>query len=482
MTAGRSSPAHRSVSDAVLRELGATHGGPGALALLTAGQHTLRLLQLRALLDAVAETPGPVAVRCRRHWALLEAADRADREAARRVLFYPLVGPWLRRCLRRLGTAATEATSSEHEAELTRELAHLGALAAAAAVRAGLPFTLRLGAAEGLGDDDVLTLPTLGALGVPGTTGLHFDGRLLTVTPEHGAPAAIRRHPDGTWRSDDPRWSPLRVLTGGPRPVLLDEIDPFRTADSGLERHGLRPGDRMGADEPEQWQSAWDGALPMIALGGPVRTDEVAALLDCLVPLAPPPGAVPYGGAAAHCSGTRREAFGAVLSSTPRTPAYLAATLVHELQHAKLSALTDLVPLHTAGPRQRYWAPWRPDPRPFDGLLQGAYSHLALAEYWQLFALGAKDAAERDKAWAEHSRCREQVGAALPSLAGSQSLTREGRVFVGAMVRQLTRLKDHPPPQGHLARASAYVETARRMWRRQTSGGEPPVYVPSRGI
>lgn len=478
MTPGGSPGGSGGISDAMLRELGETHGGYAAFARLTAGQHTLRLLQLRALLDAVALNPGPAAALFRRHWALLEAADRADREAVRRVLFYPLVGPWVRRCLRRLGTG-------ERGPELTRDLAHLGVLAAAAAAHAGLPFTLRISSHDGL-----LVLPTIGALRSPAEPGrtapaaarLRGADGLVSITVPGGAPVVIRRHRDGSWRSGDPRWCPLRVLTGGPRPVLLDEIDPFRTADSGLERHGLRAGDRLTAPVLDQWQDAWQGAVSLLQVGGKVRPTEVEYLLECFVPLAPPPGAGPQGVGVAHCSGTRREAFGAVLSSTPRTPGYLAATLVHELQHAKLSALADLVQLHTAGAQRRYWAPWRPDPRPFDGLLQGAYSHLALAEYWQLFALTDKDPAERDKAWAEHSRCREQVGAALPALAGSQSLTHEGRVFVNAMVRQLTRLKDHPPPQGHLARASAYVETARRMWRRQTSGGEPPVYVPSRGI
>ncbi|NEA59279.1 HEXXH motif domain-containing protein [Streptomyces sp. SID13666] len=474
MTTGILSGAAGRVSDALLRELGGTHGGRAELALLAAGQHRLRLLQLRALSDAVAQHRGPAAPVFRRHWALLEAADRFDRDATRRVLFYPLVGPWVRRCLLRLGTGG-------HGPALTHELAYLGALAAAAAVRAGVPFALRLD-----DEDGALPLPTLGALSATGgggqqafgTVELLFDGDVLTVTPQGDAPAVIRRGPDGSWRSDDPRWFPLRVLTGGPRPVLLDEIDPFRTQGSGLERHCPRAGDRLTPAESDQWQHAWAGAMAVLHLGGETRPAEVADLLECFVPLLPSPGAGSHTSGVSR-SGTRREAFGAVLSSIPQSPGYLAATLVHELQHAKLGALADLVPLHTADAQRRYWAPWRPDPRPFDGLLQGAYSHLALAEYWQLFARDTKDAAERDKAWAEHSRCREQVGAALPALAGSRSLTPEGRVFVNAMVRQLTRLKDHPPPEGHLARASAYVETARGMWWRRTSGGESPVYVPS---
>ena len=156
-----------------------------------------------------------------------------------------------------------------------------------------------------------------------------------------------------------------------------------------------------------------------------------------------------------------------MLSSTPQRAGYLAATMVHELQHAKLGALAHLVPLHTADGRARHWAPWRPDPRPFDGLLQGTYSHLALAEYWQMFALDAKEELLREHAWAEHSRCREQIGAVLPTLAGSGSLTEAGRVLVTEMAAHLGRLKDIPPPSGHLVRAAAYVKESRRGWRRQ---------------
>ncbi|RPK32028.1 hypothetical protein EES39_39565 [Streptomyces sp. ADI92-24] len=173
--------------------------------------------------------------------------------------------------------------------------------------------------------------------------------------------------------------------------------------------------------------------------------------------LGPPPGSGPNGEAAAHCSGTRREAFGAVLSSNPATPAYFASTLVHELQHTKLAALGTLVPLHHEDATPRHFAPWRADPRPFDGLLQGAYSHLALADYWQRFALGARRVTHRDLAWAEHARCRQQVGAVLPALAGSALLTVQGRVLVNEMITLYHRLEDSPPVAGHLARATELV-------------------------
>ncbi|HCA88202.1 MAG TPA: HEXXH motif domain-containing protein, partial [Streptomyces sp.] len=301
------------------------------------------------------------------------------------------------------------------------------------------------------------------------TAEVRHDAGVLTVAPadDRRRPAAVRAGADGSWHSADPRWLPVHLLDSLPRPVLLDDLDPFRTVDSGLEQHGLGATGTLTGPEHAGWDAVWDGVYAMLRVAGEGRVAETRQLLHCLVPLARPPGGGPDSTAIAHCSGTRREAFGAVLSSTPGTSSSLAATLVHELQHAKLAALTDLLPLHHADGRARYWAPWRPDPRPFDGLLQGAYAHLALAGYWQRYALWSSDPADRDNAWAEHSRCRAQVGAALPALRGSRSLTAAGRTLVEGMAGQHVRLLERPPPKGHLARAAAYVETARTMWRRQ---------------
>jgi HEXXH motif-containing protein len=441
------SPAAPAVSEGEIRALGRTEGRPETLARLVAAQHTRRLVVLRAVLDAASEIPG---TQLKAHWELLEAADRADAAATRRVLYYPLLGPWLLRLLR---------------APADGGLGHLGAVACAAAVRSGLSFSLRLPLRAGR-----LTLPALGAVRSAGTAvELSGSDGVLSIRPSGSLPATVRPDADGTWRSDDPRWSPVHMLPGGPRPVPLDDLDPYRTADSGLERHGLKAADRLAPAELARWRGLWADALPLLRLGGEHRTAEAGLLLDCLVPLAAPP-LPPPGQGRAHCSGTRREAFGAVLSSTPHTPATLASTLVHELQHTKLSALADLVPLHTAGPEARHWAPWRPDPRPFGGLVHGVYSHLGLADYWQRLALSAETSpAERDMAWVEHSRCREQVGAVLPTLLGSAHLTPEGRVLVSEMAVRHARLRHDPPPDGYLARAASYVETSRTLWRRQNA-------------
>ncbi|MEU0280081.1 HEXXH motif-containing putative peptide modification protein [Streptomyces sp. NPDC006195] len=464
------------VPEPLLRELGRTEGGSEALGLLVRDQHTRRLVLLRALLDAASAAPAAVCPpgrldRLRQDWALLEAAERADRAAARSVLLHPLAGPWAQRCLR--GLTAVAPTP-----ELTADLAHFSALAAAAAIRAGLPFETRLTAPDGL-----LVLPTLGALrtGGPGPSTVHVaqsDGE-VTLRQEHTR-VTLRPAESGV-TSGDPRWLPVLTLPAvlpGAAPVPLDDLDPYRTAGSGLQRFGLSSVAGLDGSERAAWQELWAGVAPMLRTGGAHRTAETAALLRCLVPLSPPPGSTSAGAAtgpssiregAAQCSGTRREAFGAILSSRPATAAHFASTLVHELQHTKLAALAALTPLHHEDAAPRHFAPWRPDARPFDGLLQGAYSHIALADYWQRCALGTDRTSARDVAWAEHARCQEQVGAVLPVLAASGALTPEGRVLVNEMISMYHRLADTPPPPGHLARAVAYVRTARMIWRQRNA-------------
>ncbi|MCX4532670.1 HEXXH motif-containing putative peptide modification protein [Streptomyces sp. NBC_00841] len=450
--------------DRALRAFGCTEGDADDLALLVRDQDTRRLVLLRALLDAAGAAPATVCPpdrldRLRRDWALLEAADRADRTAARAVLLHPLAGPWAQSCLR--GLTATAPTP-----QLQADLDHAGALAAAAAIRARLAFTARLTARGGL-----LSLPTLGALRMPdGRLDIRSTGSELTLRHHQERPLVVHAHEDGTTSSPDPRWLPalsLPAVLPGAGPVPLDDLDPYRTAGSGLERHGLSGAVNIDDSERKAWTESWSGVEPLLRIGGEHRVTEAAVLLRCLVPLGPPPGSGPTGQGAAHCSGTRREAFGAVLSSKPATPAYFASTLVHELQHTKLSAVAALVRLHHEDAAPRHFAPWRSDPRPFDGLLQGAYSHIALADYWQRFALGAERVTHRDLAWAEHARCREQVGAVLPVLAGSGALTAEGRVLVNEMITLYDRLADCPPPTGHLARAQAYVSTARVIWQQR---------------
>lgn len=391
----------------------------------------------------------------------------------RALLLHPFVGPWARHCLRGLGAGSGPRTEEEAR-ELSRDLAYFGALAAVAGARSGVSFAVRLTARDG-----VLTLPSLGALrtaaaGDAPVEVVHRHHRLTLRQP--GEPDIVV-HPQsgiGAW-SGAAAWTPAYALPGllpHAAPIPLDDLDPYRTVRGGPRHHALSGPVTLDDAERKRWLHSWSGTAPVLGLGGEHRLAEAVTLLRCLVPLSAPPGAVPGGRPGGSCSGTRREAFGAVLSSTPPTPTTFAATLVHELQHTKLAALSDMLTLHHAGPQARYFAPWRSDPRPYDGLLQGAYSHLALADFFQRCALGTTHPAHRDASWAAHARYREQVGAVLPTLVGSGDLTAQGRRFVDQMVAVYERLSEHPAPRGQAARAEAYVRAARALWTQRHAPGE----------
>jgi HEXXH motif-containing protein len=487
------------VPDRALTELGRTEGGPDTLALLVRDQDTRRLLMVRAVLDAVegaddAVCPPEARARMREDWALLVEADRAGppgdygperegagpvpgpvslpqglsvprRSPARDRLLHPLIGPWARRCLRGLDTEPGPPTE-EGARELARDLAHFSAVAAVAAARAGISFSVRL-----RGRDGVLPLPSLGALytvrsGDTVVDVLCRDRRL--IMRQSGASDIVVHLEDGVgaW-SGSPAWTPAYALPGlvpGAEPMAVDDLDPYRTVRDGSLHHGLSGPTTLDEGERKRWAQAWADTAGALEIGGEERVAEAVGLLRCLVPLAVPPGTDPKGRGTGSCSGTRREAFGALLSSTPPTPKVFAATLVHELNHTKLAALGDMVILHRAAREERYFAPWRPDPRPYDGLLQGAYSHLALADFHQRCALAAVNQADRESAWTLHARYQAQVGAVLPVLVGSPELTVVGRRFVDEMVVTYERMAGIPAPRGHVVQARAYVEVARALW------------------
>ena len=82
---------------------------------------------------------------------------------------------------------------------------------------------------------------------------------------------------------------------------------------------------------------------------------------------------------------------------------------MHEFQHVKLGAILDLYDLCDPADRELYYAPWREDMRPLEGLLQGTYAHLAVCEYWrtrQKVTSGAEAqaAGERFAFWHAHTR------------------------------------------------------------------------------
>ena len=72
--------------------------------------------------------------------------------------------------------------------------------------------------------------------------------------------------------------------------------------------------------------------------------------------------------------------------------------------------------------KRLYYAPWRPDPRPIEALLQGAYAHIAVTDFWRVrrHELVGGQARTAEKQFA---RWRMDTAEAIETLAGSGAFT-----------------------------------------------------------
>jgi HEXXH motif-containing protein len=124
-----------------------------------------------------------------------------------------------------------------------------------------------------------------------------------------------------------------------------------------------------------------------------------------------------------------RHAFGAIAVSRS-SPENLAVTLVHELAHLLLGAALDVLALYQPGRPERIAVNWRSDPRPIEGVLQGAYAHKAVADVWR----GRRDRRPADAhATAEHRKYRAWTQSAMVELRSSGALTAAGLRLLASM-------------------------------------------------
>ncbi len=147
---------YHEMPDVDFRDLASGRGSAAAVHQLIDGQRTLRRTLLMAVYQAAnARRRGRCGPhRLRAAWDVLAAVDAEHPEALDRVLDHPFVRFWAVRCYR----PALHHRSSAPGADL----GYLSALAASAAVRAGVAAELSVPVVDG-----VVLLPTLGRL-VPG--------------------------------------------------------------------------------------------------------------------------------------------------------------------------------------------------------------------------------------------------------------------------------------------------------------------------
>lgn len=376
---------HR-LSPGLFDRLATGDGGEPAIRELRAAQLSKRLLLIRFLLTLHPGDAGDV----------LEQVRRTAPEQFRDVLGSPLVAGW----------AAIAARAADEGVLAPADLSFLNAVALVAADAAGLDATLDVPVHQGRA-----VLPGLGAVDAG-------DAPSVTFTAPFARPPAAG-------------WLPVRALTAdvnGLRIRLaLDDLHPYRHG------HHAPPANRLSADTFDRWQASFTTAWHLLATHLPERAAELAAGLETLVPLAQTD---PHAARAA----TLRHAFGVFGLTLPRTPHDFAVTLVHEFQHSKLSALLDLAPLTDPADDRRYFAPWREDPRPLPGLLQGVYAFLGVADTWRALrpAVGV--------ATARFAEARLQADRGLTAVEESGALTPAGTTLVAGLRRTADRLLAEPLP------------------------------------
>jgi uncharacterized protein len=372
-------------------------GGPHAIEALQAAQLSRHLILVGHLLR---HWPGGQAERD----AVADTLERARRAAPRRfahVLGAPMVGSW----------SGIVVRATEREVADPSDVGQLCGIAAVAAAAAQVPADLAVPVRDG-----VVSVPGLGVLALEGARSARLiadAGRL--VVAEGSRLVAI---PTGPADPPVPGWQPVRRLTAPGAPgVGLDDVDPYRHG------HHAPPANRLDEAEVGRWQGLFTEAWTMLARHLPGRAAELAAGLQTLVPLA-------QTDTRSARSATIRHVFGAFGLTLPPSAAEFAVTMVHEFQHSKLSAMLDLAEMTDPQDTRRYFAPWRMDPRPLAGLLQGVYAFVGVADTWR--GLRGEDSIA-ELATVRFAESRLQVDLGLKAIEASGTLTQTGRQLVAGL-------------------------------------------------
>ena len=456
-------------------------GGAPVLRLLARAEHSRRLACAYAVTVAAREAGGPVAEEAGQAWELFGAATRVAPEAAAAALTHPSAGPALFGLLGRLTQGDAETRSlgqpaAQWEWHGPPPVHRFTALAAAAAVRAGLP-----GRVEWPLDGPWVALPSLGRAHFPGAgpgyrAEVHVDavgGARVSVrgasegkrtrAEESGATASVTV-PSAPYRVDtavsqdpyrtaNPRWHAphlLAVLDTG-APLLLDVTDRPYFPNAAQRPAGL------GGDEVRRWAAVAREACRSLRADHPEVYAELAAGPRLLVPLTSP--------GQGNVSGSSAETFGCVALSLPTTATGFAVTMAHELQHNKFAALLHLFDLFEPGGPERFYAPWRPDPRPLLGLFHGAYAHMGVARFWERHRETEPDPELRAGAHAQFARWRLAAREATLMVLSSERLTPLGRHFAERMLTTLDALCRLTVPAPALRHAESAARAHQAAWR-----------------
>lgn len=396
-------------------------GGTGAMWRLVAAQRSKHVILVRAVAELARQRGGEDDATAMAGYELLAQVRHHDRTAADTVISYPSVGAWALHTLR-----GDQTVPGAHPSGLAT-------VAAAAAIRAGTDAEIEVPVRDG-----TVMLPSLGAADAVGPTAL-----VRTKAAEvRSGDLRVEARPGA------PGWRELRGVQAGSLDVLIDDLDPFRMPTTDAEPTG-----RFSVGQVTELDSSLNDAWAVLT---PAGAAEIAAIVRVIVPFqAPESGLV---------STSSSQSFAAVGMSRQPDKYTCAETLVHETQHLKLCALLDLVRLTRPDDGQRYYAPWRTDPRPAASLLQGAYAFLGVSGFWRVQRQVAKEPAVRQRAQAEFARWREGAALAVQTLRGSGQLTAAGQEFAAEMAQVLDAWRREPVPGDALTLARHQADSHLARW------------------
>lgn len=415
------------IPEGLLDRLAAGGGGAEVAAHLAASQYNRHLLLVRGVVEQASEAGQPHAEVA---YDLLADIAKHSAHVVEKMIRYPAVGAWARRTLRELVAGKADPLAP----------AQLGAVAAVAASRAGVRCRIEVPAPGGR-----IMLPSLGLISLPTD-----DDQLVELEvsgEEFGRRIQVLHH-----------------LRSKEIDLVVDDLDPHRwpgpTVIDG----------RLGPDELRLWQACLHSAWEILSKHHWTIAAEVGAMTAVLTPIRAADGG--------RDSATSRDTFGTVALSTPPDGRWLASTFAHEIQHAKLNAILDVVDL-TLPDDRRYYAPWRGDPRPLSGLLHGVYAHVGLAGFWRR----QREFEDDLRPHIEFARWRAAAVEVTGTILGSGRLTSAGERFVTLLSRTLTAWTLEPVPQAALEVAEHEAAEHRAAWtalNRATEATETADRSPSR--
>jgi HEXXH motif-containing protein len=411
-----------SLSAGSFTELAGGAGDSGVVRQLHEAQLSKHLMLLHCVAEAAGQIDPPTraAAAFRAAYRLLARAQAADPVAVARLLGLPHLGSWAHKCLACLDNGTPP------------DFGYLAAVAAAAAAGLGLPFELDVpvregrvalpgrGCLEAVTHDEWITLSSDGRRL---RAGAHVDVACADLVPDDGTVIDDGRGTDESTGAAVPHWrgTPLvRAVTDGQAWEVLLE-----TADHYLDRYTLPMRTAMTAADVTCWRERIQAAWELLVRHHAWAAGPVAQGVQVIVPLQ---SRTDLDSAASPA------AFGAIATSLPPSAVSLAETLIHEFQHVKLGGLLDMVPLVEPG-AERGYAPWREDPRPMGGILQGVYAFTGIVRFWEAQRRVETEPDEILRASVLYERWRLAIELVSGTLLSSGFLTPAGDRFV-TLLRQ----------------------------------------------